>query len=427
MVMEKSDKIKIVQKLIENGIQLNRRNYLKITAVLFPGLLAGTAGCSKSGEQSDWKGVSFPKVLFHNFKLFNGIDNLLKKDLILLIEGEKIRGIERMGDLTRYKGYEIIDLKGKTVLPGLIDNHTHMTAPMMMKPNPNMLLQYYEQVKLNYRNCILSGVTTTRDVGAFPGMISRFGEKVDNNEIPGPRVISSLSMIAARKGAEFGMPDYIPYFYDPFSKFFYGGNFAERPSNTEEIREICEELIKKGAAWLKTLHHDQTCSYFPRKVPNHSDEGYETILELGKKHGIKSAMHAMFLTGFKKGVDLGYHTLEHIPMNGVIPDIHIEKFINKGMAIMPTIMIFGDAFHHDRILNLLKSKDDEYLVPEARKQMLTTLKYNRERANIDLSEEEIRKLSYQPKYERDMFHFTILNLKKLKKMGATVGLGTDSV
>jgi len=423
--MKKTDEIKIVRKLFEKETQFNRREFLKTATAVFSGLAVGKAGCSASRDESGWKDVSFPKVLFHNFRLFNGKDNLLSENQILLVEGDKIKGIERMGNLAVYRDYKLIDLKGQTVLPGLIDNHTHVTSPLM-DPNLNMVLQYFGQVKLNYKSCVMSGVTTVRDVGAFPGMIDRLSEKVDRNEIPGPRVISSLSMIAARKGNKFGMPDYIPYFFDPFSEFFFGGNFAQRPSNPDEIRDVCEELISRGTAWLKTLHHDQTCTYYPREVPNHSDEGYKVILELGRKHGIRCAMHMMFLTGFKKGVELGYHTLEHMPINGVVPQREIEKFVVKGMAIIPTIMIHGDCFNEDKILDLITRRGKEYLMPEARRQITSKIECRKEQANKEQSEEEIRKLSYQVKYEKDMFHNTIANLKNLKKMGATVGMGTDS-
>ena len=99
-----------------------------------------------------------------------------------------------------------------------------------------------------------------------------------------------------------------------------GGNFAERPTTTGEIREVTEEMIGMGAQWLKTLHHDHTFSFHPRQLPNHTDEGYKVILEIGKKHDIKCALHAMFVSGFKKGVELGFHTLEHTPMDDVIQE-----------------------------------------------------------------------------------------------------------
>ena len=200
----------------------------------------------------------------------------------------------------------------------------------------------------------MSGVTTVRDVGGFPGKINKFKSKVDDNEIPGPRVISSLSMIAARKGDQLGWPVFSPYLKNPIKEMI-GGNFAERPTTLGEIREVTEEMIRMGAQWLKTLHHDHTFSFHPRQLHNHTDEGYKVILETGKKHDIKCALHAMFVSGFKKGVELGFHTLEHIPMDDVIQERFAEKFIDKGIAIIPTMMVYHDFLIHQRILELLES------------------------------------------------------------------------
>ncbi len=136
----------------------------------------------------------------------------------------------------------------------------------------------------------------------------------DANEIPGPRVISSLSPIAAREGDELGAPGTAPYFTNPIIKWFLGGNYAERPTNVAEIEECCDRMIALGAQWLKTLHQDHTSSYYPRPLPNHSDEGYRAILAKGREAGIKCALHEPLVSGFKKGVDLGFHTLEHTPV-----------------------------------------------------------------------------------------------------------------
>lgn len=350
----------------DKRFQLSRRDFLKETTLFSSGLLVcssglfGPIGCQ---GKSDWEITSFPKVLLHNFQLFDGLHNRLQQNRILLIEGGKIRGVEREGDLDQYRDCKAVDLKGWTILPGLIDNHVHITSPFMGGNSDEM----DQQIEYNFRNCVMGGVTTVRDVGAFPGKIAEFKRKADTNEIPGPRVISSLSMIAARKGEQLGWPEHVPYFKDPMVKRLMGGNFAERPATVGEIKKVSEELIKMGAQWLKTLHQDHTFSFSPRQLPDHTDEGYRAILETGKRHDIKSALHAIFVSGFKKGVDLGFHTIEHMPMDDVIPDQYADRFTEKGMAIMPTVMVFGDFLIHGRILNLVANHGKEYLTPEAMK------------------------------------------------------------
>jgi imidazolonepropionase-like amidohydrolase len=422
--MEDSDDIEGIQGLFENRFQLSRRDFFKATALLSSGLLVGSAGSfalSGCNKKSDWKSTSFPKVLLYNFQLFDGLQNGLQKDRVLVIEGDKIRGIERKGKLDQYRDCKAVDLKGWTILPGLIDNHVHITSPFMIGNSDEM----DQQIEYNFRNCVMSGVTTVRDVGAFPGKISEFKSKADKNEIPGPRVISSLSMIAARKGEQLGWPVTAAYVEDPMVKRLIGGNFAERPATVGEIKEVSEELIRMGAQWLKTLYQDHTFSFYPRQLPNHTDEGYRAILETGKRHDIKCALHAIFVSGFKKGVELGFHTLEHMPMDDVIPDLYAEKFTAKEMAIMPTIMIYGDFLIHRRILDLLASRGKEYLTPEAIRQQSGLIRELLAQEKRGLSKEEKIKLPVDPLYFKEMFPNVVNNLKKLNSMGATIGIGTD--
>ncbi|MBW2179238.1 MAG: amidohydrolase family protein [Deltaproteobacteria bacterium] len=408
--------------------RINRRDFLKISAAVSSSLMLGSAGLATipgCGYNSDWKGISFPKVVLHNFKLFDSVSNKLQKDLALIIESDEIRGIERKGDLSQYKDYKVVDLKGFTVLPGLIDNHVHVTVPFMYSVNYNTLSQMNPQIRYNFRNCIMSGITTVRDVGGFPGKLNKFREMADKNEIPGPRVISSLSPIAAREGDLLGAPEKAPYFKNPILKWILGGNYAERPIGVEEIKAACEEMVQLGAQWLKTLQQDHPYSYAPRKLPNHSDDGYKAILKTGEKYGIKCALHEPLLSGFKKGVDLGFHTLEHMPMDGVIPDRYIEKFIKNEMAIMPTIMIYGDSFVINKILDLINDKGGEYLMPEAIKQMSGRLRKTLEMEKSKLSEAAYADLQFDNQYAKDMFPNVTANLKKLHRMGATIGAGSD--
>ena len=410
--------------------QLSRRGLMKRSALVSAGVLLGASGLASSGTHGckpKWRGVAFSKLLLHNFGLFDGMENRLQRGLVILIEESRIKSVERQGDLAGYKDYKILDLGGRTVLPGLIDNHVHITVPFMRKVNPVGAVQMDQQILNNFRSCVMGGVTTVRDVGGFPGKIIKFRELADRNEIPGPRVISSLSPIAAREGSTLGAPESAPYFTNPVIKWGLGGNYAERPENVRQIKEACDRMIKLGAQWLKTLHQEHPYTYYPRKLPNHSDEGYRAILEAGKRHGIKCALHEPLRSGFKKGVELGFHTLEHMPMDGVIADHDIEKFMKQGMAIMPTIMIYGDEFIGERILRYIeKAKEEKLVVSEAARQSSASI-YTKNMAQKDIepSEERLKTIGWEHKYVLDMFPNVMANLKKLHGMGAIVGAGSD--
>lgn len=368
-----------------------------------------------STPTEEWRPASFPKLLLHNLRLFDGVEDRLQDGLMVLIEGDRILGIEREGDLSSYTDYVRVDLGGRVLLPGLIDNHVHITVPFMYDVNIDALRQMNDQIVLNFRNCVMNGVTTVRDVGGFPGKINRYRELADTNEIPGPRVISSLSPIAARDGDTLGAPPQAPYFTNPIIKWILGGNYAERPVGVSEIEAACEKMLGYGAQWLKTLHQDRMFNHAAVPLPNHSDNGYRVILEIGKKNGIKCALHAPFLSGFQKGVELGFHTFEHMPNDTVISDELIDGFMKNEMAMLPTMMIYGDYFLTDELIDMIQTKGETYLMPEAAKQSLGTLE--------GLATEN-REYSFKP-YMIDVFPNVVANLKKLSDMGATIGAGSD--
>jgi imidazolonepropionase-like amidohydrolase len=103
---------------------------------------AGFASLINCSPRSEWRSIHYAKVLLDNFCLFDGVKNGLQKDQIVLIEGDKILGIERKGDLAQYKGFRHFDLNGWTLLPGFIDNYVHMTYPYVIMGKQNVLFRF---------------------------------------------------------------------------------------------------------------------------------------------------------------------------------------------------------------------------------------------------------------------------------------------
>ena len=408
---------------------VSRRDFLKTAALTTSGaLLAAGAtplltGCAAG--KSTWQGISHEKLVFHNFRLFDGTSDRLATGKAVLVRGGRILDVEPLGDLSAYNGFHQVDLKGRTLMPGLIDNHVHITVPFMYHVNLATLGQMNDQILLNFKNCVMNGVTTVRDVGGFPGKINRFREMADANEIPGPRVISSLSPMAARDGDRFGAPEKAPYFSNPVIKWFLGGNYAERPVGVKQIEAACREMIDSGAQWLKTLHQDHPYSYGKRNLPNHTDAGYRKIIEIGRSAGIRSALHEPLVSGFRKGVDLGFHTLEHMPMDGLLTDRDIDRFMTQDMAMMPTLMIYADGFILEEILALIETRGNDYLMPEAISQMTARLQRTLAAEKTTLAPDRYDALQFDNRYARDMFPNVRANLQKLYRMGAVMGAGTD--
>jgi imidazolonepropionase-like amidohydrolase len=401
-----------------------RRGTLASSAWLFgSGGTSLLVGCSETPEPV---GVSHPKLLLHGMRLFDGIEDKLQDGLVVRIHGQRIQDIQPQGDLSVFSDYRKVDLGGATLLPGLIDAHCHLTVPFIHEVNLSALAEMRQQIALNFRNCVMSGVTTVRDLGGFPAHIASFRERADRNEISGPRVVSSLSPIAARRDDVLGAPERAPYFTNPVIKWLLGGNYAERPTGVDEIRRASEEMVALGAEWLKTLHQDHSYSSQPRPLPNHSDQGYRAILEVGRRHDIPCALHQTLVTGFRKGVRLGFQTLEHIPADALLPDDLVHQFVEQRMAIVPTLMALGDVFDEAEVLEFVESRGSAYLMPEPARQTKAKLRESLAQAGREFSFEERRAFVFERRYLEATFPNAVANLGKLREMGATIGLGTDN-
>jgi imidazolonepropionase-like amidohydrolase len=136
---------------------MDRRDFLRMTAAASGAILAGSAAISSFPEDSqaayasDWAPVSVPKLVLYNCPLFDGIQSRLQKGRIVVIEEGKIQAIEPRGDLGAFSSYATVDLGGRTLLPGLIDNHVHITVPFINHVNLSVITQMNRQIALNFR------------------------------------------------------------------------------------------------------------------------------------------------------------------------------------------------------------------------------------------------------------------------------------
>ena len=398
-------------------VKLLRREFLisscgAATAFLLSGILP--AGCANScGIASSGPA----KKALYNFLLFDGIDNRLKKDAVLLIDGDVITAVEAGWNEERYPDYAPIDLNGMTLLPGLIDNHVHVTVPFVREPTFAAVTSTPDQIERNLASCILSGVTTVRDVGAFPRKVQNFRDKINRGKLIGPRILTTNSFISTPTGP----PEGVVHLSPPV-EFFMGGQFVERITTPEEVRAVANEMCDLGADWLKTGHQSISYIFWPEPtVP--SDEYLRALLDVSEKRGKKICMHQPFLSGFAKGVEMGIHTLEHCPHDGLIPYDQIEAFMKKGMAILPTMMAFGDDLEMDDIRVWIKENGHKYLEEEPLRQVIAAIEVRYQ--DPYPPEDYLEKGYYDYKLMMPMFPNLVKNVSRLRQMGAKVGVGTD--
>lgn len=365
--------------------------------------------------------------LFRNFRLFDGLSDYLQDGKAIFVnEGRiiKIADDEPTNAVPGWTGTanenadacEIVDLNGYTLLPGFIDNHVHITVPLMNEfRGKDDIMAMQKQRELNFQSCIKYGITTVRDMGAFPDSIQEWKRRINSGEAIGPRIYTPNTFITTKDGP----PERFPHIPFPACGFF-GGQLAERVSKPKEVRKIAIENIKKNADFLKTQYARESM-FFRGEIENLSDECFLELKRIAVQHGLKVAMHHTDNEGFRKGIEFRFDCLEHCSLER-LDQRDIEEFVRLKMAIVPTLRVNHSCLELDEMLEWLQDKGKDDYVPESFRQIVKNLElckrrpYPPDNKNVYLDVEKSIK----------GFDITLENVSRLKNAGAIIGAGSDS-
>ena len=252
----------------------------------------------------------------------------------ILIEGDKV--IAAGPNLTVPAETEVIDLKDKTVLPGLIDCHTHMTS----QPG-----NYYDDIfrkspidvaviaHVYARRTLEAGFTTVRDVGAGEFIDVALRNAINRGEVVGPRMqVATLTV-----GATGGHAD--TNGFSPYLKF---GGFSGLADGVDEIRKLIRFEIKYGADLIKMIATAGVLSEEESVgAPQFSQEEMNAVVEEARMWGKRVAAHAHGAEGIKRAVRAGVTSIEH---GSLIDDEGIRMMKERGTYLV------ADIYNDDYIL-----------------------------------------------------------------------------
>jgi len=262
-------------------------------------------------------------------RLFDGKGNFLSKPAVV-VEGKRIVDITTRGSVDVGEQSKVIELKGVTLLPGLVDAHVHFTG--LRTYNPAEIAVVPQDLRVlraaqDAQKALLSGFTTLRDCGGTIALSLR--RAIAEGTVPGPRILASGRPICQTGG-------HCDTHYMPLEDVIKRGS-ALLCDGPWECRKAARIALRDGADFIKVMTSGGVGS--EKDDPRHpqmSVEEVKAVAEEAHRVGKKVASHAQGAEGVKIAILGGVDTIEH---GYFLDEESIELMKERGVCYVPTLCL----------------------------------------------------------------------------------------
>ena len=261
----------------------------------------------------------------------------LHRGWVVLVRGTKIERVGALSEVNAPADAKVVDLANLTLMPGLIEAHSHM----LLHPYSETLWNdqvAHEALALrvaratnHLRSTLMAGFTTVRDLGTEGAGFADVGLKqaVEQGIIPGPRMFVATRAIVAT--GTYGPKGYAPEWNVPQG--------AEEADGIDSLTKVVREQIGKGADWVK-LYADYRWGAGGAAHPTFTLEEMKLAVEVAHSAGVPVAAHATSTEGMRRAILAGVDTIEH--GDGGTPEI-FALMKEHGTAFCPTLAVASPA------------------------------------------------------------------------------------
>lgn len=264
-------------------------------------------------------GALVMKHLFQNGKIFDGRGKTIESGWVL-VEGERIAEV---GSTPMLKGFDpswqVTDLAGRTLMPGLIDGHVHICFDAGPAAGQEVYGKSEASLALvaaqNAAKTVAAGFTTVRDMGGKNFVNLSLRDAINAGQIPGPRVLSAGHNICMTGG--------------------HGWQFGREADGPYEVRRAVREQMRAGADLIKFMCTGGTLTKTGKPGQTQfTGEELRAGIEEAHNAGLKTAAHAKGIEGTHNALAAGIDTIEH---GAMLNDELIELMLKRGVYVLPTL------------------------------------------------------------------------------------------
>jgi imidazolonepropionase-like amidohydrolase len=281
---------------------------------------------AETGDSSEGGSVSQKQAIV-GVNLIDGTGSAVLEDAVVIVSGRRIDAVAQLNDIALPPDIEVLDAKGRYLLPGLIDLHMHVNHHGFVSSPVESSHECFAGIvgANNLRTALQDGITTVRDAGGESHMNLAMRTAVKRHVAIGPRllVVGTGICMTGGHGSQ------------------GSGTTKHEVDGPWEIRKAVRQEVKAGVDWIKILTTHRT------DLPEFSQEEINCAVDEAHRLGKKVAIHAVNWVSTKMAAIAGVDTIEH----GCFIDVETANTIaEKGITVVPTIWV------HNYLARSLRAK-----------------------------------------------------------------------
>jgi imidazolonepropionase-like amidohydrolase len=267
-------------------------------------------------------------------RLFDGTSATLRPGIGVVVRGDTI--VDVGAGLPVPDGATVVDLGGFTVLPGLIDAHTHIALHpggydvQILRETPELRAIH---ATVNARVTLEAGITTVRDLGNEGAGLADVAlrDAVAKGVVPGPRIQAAIQPVTAT--GSYGLVGYTPYARLP--------PISREADGPAEVRRQVRILVREGAdvvkVYMESFEKKQAESDVLSGARTYTDEELRALVDEAHAAGLKVAAHTYTDESARRAVDAGVDSIDH---GLYVTEATFRTMAQRGVAYVPTLLVY---------------------------------------------------------------------------------------